>query len=257
MITTLAIDSLPIMGPTADPIFWVNKFKGIGSAPPRNNRPNRARRHGAIEMSDYYEPRIFEFDLWLISDDWASMWTAFDVVTAALAVGSGPQVLTFTRSGLAYTEFSTVTLDKDVEPRWPYGGAPTCVFEGITMVAGDPRLYGTALETANLTSDDYVPHTGTFNTPLIFTFNGAGVNPGLGNSEYSNDNEFHLNYTMGGGDVVEVDTAAKTIKLNGALRPDIVDSDTSSFWKLVAGPNYIQLLGGATDVDLSWYPAWM
>lgn len=259
MITELWLDSLQLMGTGASLNYWVNGFTGLGTPQPRVERPDRSRRHGAIEMTTYYGPRTFSFDIWILGDDnsdWANFWTAHDDLNEAMALGSGSQVLSFKRSGLDYLESAYVRSNQEATPEWPHAGTPVCVLKGVEMTAADPRLYATDLQTVNITGTDDAVNGGNFNTPPLIRFNGPGTNPGASNDTLSTENEININYTLSGGDIVEVDCMARTVKLNGTSRPDILDSATSSFWRMARGINTITNIGGlAASIDVEWNDA--
>lgn len=258
MIDKLFIDDLQIAGLDGNgdrlPYYSITKFDGLGEPSPRANRPDRSRRHGSYDLTTYFSHREFEIDLWVHSEDWDTFWTALDAVKSALAVGSGTQVLTLRRLGWDFTEYAEITLEGGIETRWPHAGTPICQLS-FGAVASDPRLYATTLSSINFAATGNASNDGNFNTPPLITFNGAGTNPGLRNDALTTENEINIIYVMTGGDDIEVDCLARTVKLNGTSRPDILDSSSSFFWRLTAGDNSLQKLGGAVSIDIAWHDA--
>lgn len=257
MLETLAVDSLDLQAPGVSQ-YHIRNFTGLGTPPPRSNRPNRSRRHGTYDLTTFYGPRTLSCDLWVTSDpdigvnDWESFWTAFDALTAALGYGTPTKQLTFRRMGLSYDEFCYVTVEGAIEPEWPWPRHPLCKFP-FEVVAKDPRLYQSTLQTHTSASGGVVNNAGNFNTSPLIRFIGPGTNPSITNSTLSTENIIDITYTMGGGDEIEIDTMARTVKLNGTSTPEILEPD-SHFWGLVAGNNTISA-SGTTSIELEWYNA--
>lgn len=254
MIDELAIDSLDILG---SDYYNLVGFKGLGTASSRADRPTRARRHGAIDITTYYDPRTFEIDLWVLGldgSDWTGFWTALDALKGALALGSTHQVLSWRRQGKTYGEYSVVSVEGDIDPRFPSSAVPACEVN-LTLIAADPRMYGEIVGYHSFASTQAVINGGNFNTFPSITFNGAGTDPGLRNNTLTTENEINIDYTMIGGDIIIVDCLARTVKLNGTLRPDLLVPSTSHFWGLASGTNNVEKLGGAVTVEISWNDA--
>lgn len=259
MIEELYIDDMQLLGAGAAANYiTIANFKGLGNPSPRTNRPPRSRRHGAIELSTYYGPRTFSFDIIIDGDtpgDWVGFWTAFDDLCEIISYGDpDSRKLTFKRAGLSYQEFSYVKVDEDVDPIWPHSGTPICRFP-IVCTAVDPRLYVNEVQELNFASTGNVVNGGNFSSPPLIRFNGAGTDPGLRNTTLDTENEINIDYTMIGGDEIEVDCRARTVKLNGVDRPDIFVASTSFFWSLTKGTNALQKLGGAVSIDVEWRDA--
>lgn len=255
MMDSIFIDSLQIFGTGTSARFNLLDFKGLGNPDPRSNRPERSRRHGLYDLTTFYGGRAWDGNMWIsgaTSTDWSGFWTAYDSFMQSTGYGTPTKVLTFTRKGLAYSEFSTITMEEDMRPEFLAPSQPICKVP-FSAMAGDPRLYATTLSTVSFAASGNATNGGNFNTSPLIRFNGAGTNPGLRNNALTTENEINILYTMGGGDVIEVDSLARTVKLNGTLRPDILVSSTSSFWGLVSGVNNLTKLGGAVSVDVEWH----
>lgn len=254
MMSSVYLDSLQVHG-TGVTNYFLKNFKGLGTPSPRVNRKDRARRHGAYDLTTYYGPRIFSGELWVQGDtnsDWASFWVAWDVLMEELGYGTPTKTLTFTRTGQAYSEFCSVKVEEEVEPTFPNPNVPLC-WVPLELVAADPRIYATDISTVNFASSGNAANGGNFNTPPLIVFNGGGTDPGIINNSLSTENELNIDYAMGGGDTIEVDMMARTVKLNGALRPDILVPSTSHFFSLRKGSNSLSKQGGASSIDVFWY----
>lgn len=254
---SIFLDSLQLYGTGTDSNYVMKDFKGLGNPAPRADRSDRSRRHGVYDLTTYYSSRTFSGELWIRGndpEDWTGFWTAYDAVMDALNYGTPGKTLTFTRSGLSYSEYCEVTVNEDMEPVFPSPSQPLATIP-FAVVAADPRIYKTTLSTLSFASSGAATNNGNFNTSPKITFNGAGTNPGLSNAALAAENQINILYTMTGGDEIEVDCLARTVKLNGALRPDILISATSSFWGLVSGSNTLTKLGGAVSVDVEWHDA--
>lgn len=259
MMEEVALDAIQLYGTGTSANLTLKDFKGLGNPAPRANRNDRARRHGALDLTTYYTSRTWTGEMWIMADgtdpaDWANFWTAYDVFMGALDYGVPTKELIFKRKGLAYEEFSSVTIDEEMEPEFPSPGQPICRVP-FSLVSADPRLYGLTLNTTTFTTTGTAVNGGNFGTSPLIRFNGAGTNPGLRNDALSTENVVQCTYVMGGGDEIEVDCLARTVKLNGVLRPDILAAGSSFFWGLVAGSNGMTKLGGAASVDVEWHDA--
>lgn len=284
MITELFLDELQIMDldtPFSESNYYVNKFAGIGSPPPRSNRITRARRHGAHELTTYYDPRTITFDVWVqgIDGDWADFWTAFDALKEQLSLTTGIFPLIFKRAGSVYygpdfqpasgdswsdvpvpmSEFAEVLMTGDAVPRWPNPNVPLCVFEGVTLVAHDPRLWGTELVSINWDGSGGMAYNlGNFASPPLLRLNLSGGTGfiAITNSSLSIENHIRTN-NVGTSGVVEIDCRARTVKKDGVLSPDLIYMDYPSFfWSLASGENFLNVSGiSSGTVDVEFYHA--
>lgn len=254
MIEELWIDDLQLMSP-AGPLanYHVNAFKGIQMPAPRSNRPVRGRRHGSFELTTFYEPREFVFDLWVMGTSWANFWPA-DTAFKNVVKLQGSQLqrtIQFRRAGDPYggMEWSYVIAEGEISPRFPHAGTPICVYEDVTLVAADPRLYFEAGGSVSGSSFS-VYNAGNFNTPPIITVVGAG-SPIITNNTLTTENKIYIK-GAGGGTVV-INTRDRTVTLNGSPAPNIFDADKSFFWGLNPGINNISSSGGT--VTVAWNDA--
>lgn len=151
MMDEVAVDGIQIYGPGTSANLILKDFKGLGNPPPRANRTDRARRHGAIDLTTYYSFRTWTGDMWISADgtdlsDWENFWTAYDIFMGAMDYGVPTKTLLFKRKGLSYEEFTEVTINDEMEPEFPAPSQPICKVP-FSMVAADPRIYAATLET--------------------------------------------------------------------------------------------------------------
>lgn len=245
MIDELYLDSLQLMSNGAGVNgYYVNKFRGLELPQPRTNRPPRSRRHGAYELTTYYEPRELSMDIWVIgvsggAYSWSAFWTAFENLKDSMSLSELQRTLRLRREGNPFSDYETasIVMSDAVEPRWPNAATPVCVFEDVVMVANDPRLYSYTLHTASGTSFSAV-NAGNFASPPSITFSGAGT---LTNGSLSTENVM----TVTGA--CTVDCRARTVS-----DPSLWDSADSFFWSLKKGSNSIT---STVSVSFNWYDA--
>lgn len=254
MIAEAFIDSLRLHGdpPHGYPCA-LRSFDGLGSPNSRENRPERARRHGAVELTTYYGARVIALAGIINGTSDADMWTQVDTLKRSFALVGSPHVLKFKRQGLAYFERCVVTVGSPLE--LPLRVVGPVVPWSATIVAADPRLYADTVSSASFAATATVTNGGNFGTPPVITFHGGGTNPGIQNTDLATENLIQMTYVMAGGDTIVVDVAARSVTLNGADRPDILNAATSSFWSLVSGTNALVKVGGATSIDIAWRDA--
>lgn len=254
MIAEAYIDTYQLHGsPPQNYTCALRAFDGLGTPDQRANRPDRARRHGVIELTTYYGARVFEIDGYLSGSDTTDMWTKVDNLKQHFAMTGIQHVLKWRRQGLPYRERCEVVVGGPLD--LPLRVVGPIVTWHATLVAADPRMYSDTLNTQTFAAAATLTNAGNFNTPPVITFNGPGTNPGLRNDELAAENEIHIKYTMGSGDAVVVDVAERTVTLNGADRPDLLDLATSDFWSLGYGDTHVTKLGGAASIQVDWRDA--
>ena len=253
MIDNLYIDGLRVMADGGSyGNYHVNKFMGLQLPSPRVNRPPRSRRHGAIELTTYYDPREFQMDIWVLGSvtpggglttdkySWISFWNAFDALKDKISLSDLQRTIRFTRAGNPYGDDETADVVFDeCEPVWPHPGTPVCVFRGLSAVAKDPRLYSLTLHTASLGGS--ITNAGNFPSPPSITVSGGAT---ITNNSLATENRI----IVSGG--CTIDCRARTI--NGGADPQLLDAGESFFWSLRKGVNNISSTAGGT---ISWYDA--
>lgn len=253
MIADAYIDDVHVHDLSVTGKCALSRFGGLGTPPPRDDRPNRARRHGAIELTTYYQPRVFDIAGYVREVSSSAAWDTFDDIGEAIALNGLTHVLKFKRLGKSYFERCEVSVGAVLEPALRSMG--DVIPWSVVLVAADPRLYVDTASTLSFASSGTATNSGNFSTPPVITFHGAGTNPGLRNNALAAENEIRMAYTMVGGDTIVVDVKQRSVKLNGAERPDIVNMAATDFWSLVAGANGLTKLGGAVTIDVDWRSA--
>lgn len=241
----------------------VTKLAGLGSPAPRTDVTLLAARHGAIDRTAYYSNRVIDLEGFIVGPDAASAWAQFDVLKGALRLGT-THTLKFRRTGMAMDEQVGVVVsapvDDTVVPNYP-----GLVKWGVTLSAADPRIYSAVLSSASYdptaalsgggagiplafplafsatASELEVVNGGNTPTPPVLTVQGPVVNPILDNNV--TDESIPLLYALGVSDSIEVDVAARTVRLNGALRYDLLDAPNTEWWELEPGTNGLRLRG--------------
>jgi len=236
----------------------LRSFSGLGTPAPRDNRPTHARRHGAVELTTYYDPRVIELQGYLRYNDEGAAWSALDVLKQQFALNGLTHTLRWRRIGFGYVEQAVVVPGEvmDVSLR-PLGGV---IPWGISLVCADPRMYraGPSGGSYDPQSDTFSgSHTlttgGNFNTPPVITFNSPGANPGLRNDALLAENVLQLTAPSGGA--ITVDVERRTITRGGVNHPEFLNVSASDFWYLVSGANPLVPLGGAGSVTVTWRDA--
>jgi phage-related protein len=242
----------------------VQKLAGLGSPTPRTDVTLLAGRHGAIDRTLYYQGRVLELDAVIAEADSGASWTAFDALKQKLQLGS-THVLKFQRSGISDQEQLEVVVagpvDEAISPFFP-----TAINWGVSLHAPDPRIYGATLRSGSYdpaaaasgggvgmpltfplsfptTTATHLELTNNGNTasPPVLTIQGPVINPVLDNDTVLES--LSLVYSLGSSDTVEVDMAERTLKLNGALRYDLLSTDPVKWWELQPGTNRLRLRG--------------
>lgn len=148
------------------------------------------------------------------------------------------------------------------------GSAQSALLFEVPLKAEDPRKYAqtattnTALQlvTTGTTTTQAVVVGGTEDTPPTVTIDGPATNPKLLNNTIGAYAFVQWNGTLGGGDTLVIDYAARTILLNGANDYDAIEP-TSSWTYLLSGSNsltYSRTAGsGTTTAQLDFRDAYL
>lgn len=261
MITSLYVDDVQLHRTAR---CRVTKLHGLGLPAPRTERVPRGSRHGAIDQTRYYEGRVLDLEGALVEygTDLAGLWAEWDALKRRLQLGAD-RVVRFRRQGQLEDEQVTVRvaspLDDDVS-------VPKVIRWGVSLFAGDPRIYGAALRSAfydpaaslsgggvampltfpltftttTVTQLD-LTNLGNFATPPVLTIKGPVVNPVVDNN--TTGESLYITYSLGSSDTVVVDVAARSVKLNGASRLDLLNTQSTKWWELQPGTNRVRLRG--------------
>lgn len=157
----------------------------------------------------------------------------------------------------------------------------------LPLVAADPRIYSAVLHSANVTAsagaavgfgfalrfplsfgggstvaDVLATNNGNASAPATVRIDGPISSPRITNA--TSNLVIALNYTLGVGEYITIDTEARTIILNGNTnRYSALDfTSTTGWWSLLPGTNDIRLsgggiTGGVTALTVSYRDAWI
>lgn len=254
--------------------YGLNRFN-IGSPEPRASTANRPTAHGALDVADYYGPRLFDVGGEVWGDTYAEFWQRVDALKGALQLGT-THVLKFTREGLGYAERAIVRVASAVD--MPLEGSATFVPWGVSLLAADPRIYSDTLSSGNYdptagssgaglvfpltfpldfggsgTSQLSVSNAGNIATPATFTITGPVTNPIVDN-DTTGESITTTGLALTASDVLVVDTQARTAKLGTTNRPDFIDASNTAWFDLEPGINLLRLRGSgmaASQTDLA------
>jgi len=280
MISSLSIDGTQIHNTfvAGSGGYFLTQVKGFwGSPVPRQDTFPKARRHGIINRTAYYDARILELDGVVAGVSAADFAAKMDALSALFALGTA-HTCYFTRLG-AQPEQCTVTVSTEVSV---LNSTPVLVQQwGVTLLADDPRMYSQTLNsliydpTTNASSGMVVPfvfptawggsgindlsisNAGQFTTPPIFTVTGPAVNPIIDN-DTTGQHIYTTGLTMVQGDILVIDVGQRLVTLNGNNRPDLIDQSQTYWFELGAGLTLIRMraasgmVTGQTSLQVQW-----
>lgn len=259
MITEAYIDGLKIHDTTTGvPTypFAISDAPGLmGSGTPREDRPQKSRRHGLYELTSYYDGRAISLSGRCLETSHSALWASIDQLKQKFALSGLTHVLKWRRYGESFLMRAEVSPASEIEIERKAGFTTPYVTWHVDLIAADPRMYKDDLESLTFASAATITNSGNFNSPPIITFNSPGSDPGLRNNELSAENEIKFDYG-GGGTALVVDVREREITLDGTRRPDLIDPLANDFWSLVTGSNSLTKTGGATSITIQWRAAW-
>lgn len=254
MIVEAWIDDLqihydpPQLGPIA-----LRQLDAFGTPEPRNNRPTRSRRHGGIELTRYFEPRVIDLEGYVQGDGQDDMWDLLQDLDWKLALNGLDHTLKFKRGGRDFYEQCLVQVSGKMDmPLRVWGDTLPW---SVQLTAADPRLYSDTLHSQSFSVSATVTNAGNFVTPPIITFTGPASDPGLTNDTLNVENTILLQGDFASGDTLVVDCGERTVLLNGASRPDLLHIGATDFWSLNAGDNDLSRIGSAASTEVEWRDA--
>jgi Phage tail protein len=240
--------------------------------PPRKDVVQRGQQHGMRNRTRFVDGAVFDFTGSVRGPSHTSTADAFDALEGVLYDYGAEHVLRFLRIGRTEEERALVRLagiDAPSEPDEPYR-----TLYALTLESEDPRIYSASLRSAAYDPTDSlsgggvamplafplvfsttttthleVSNDGTWESPPVFEVSGPVVNPIIDND--TTGVSIALIHTLGVNDQIEVDVAQRTIRLNGAERPDLYDPTQSSWFELVPGTNRLRLRGSGMAADVT------
>lgn len=261
MLDSAFIDSLQIHSTTQYALLNVT---GLGSPQARANRSDKAQRHGQLDFTKFYGPRVIGLTGVVIGSSLLNAWTLFDALKASLALGTS-HTFRFLRSGLTDQEQCAFTVDSTVDA--PLTIPIPVIQWGVTLVAADPRMYSATLRSASYdptlagaggvnmpmivvgglvfssttATRLVVTNLGQFQTPVTLAIKGPVNNPIVDNDSIGLS--IGILYNLGSNDTVTIDTGNRTVLLNGVSRPDLLDAANTVWYNLTPGQNNLRLRG--------------
>jgi hypothetical protein len=261
-LESLTIDSTTIPA-------W-RKLRGLGSPPPRQDVRDRSRRHGSVNRTTYYQPRLLEITDAVLKGDPANIWADLDALKGAFALGTD-HIIRFRRKGAAADERMAVTVASEVQADVAFD-VPGAILWSAAFMAADPRIYSDTLSIGSYqpssggagglsfplefpltfsSSPDsallQAQNGGNFWTPPVWTVHGPAVNPQIVN-ETTGDTIATIGLALLAGDTLTVDVAERAVLIGGTSRPDVIDASASTWGELAKGVNVIRLLGSGFDI---------
>lgn len=218
----------------------------------RADRITRARGHGAIDLTSYYDTRIVELEGIVKGDSIEDVADKLDDLAGAFAFHGTTKYIRIKRFNRTFFEELIITPGTAFEA--PIEVVSLVVPWSVQFVAGDPRWYANPVQTISFASSGNAHNGGNFNTPPVIRIYGPGTDGGVQNTELDTQNTIQLNTVLIAHDVVEIDMEAKTCTLNGTENMGILDQD-SFFWKLGVGDNTLTKVGGADHIEVDWRDA--
>ena len=247
----------------------VRDVRGLGTPAPRRDVSPRSSRHGAIDLTRYYEGRVIDLVGDLTEATQVATWEALDALKEKLQLGA-TRTLQFTRAGFSEAEQVEVvvasTVDAEVSAE-----RPNVIRWGVSLFAADPRIYGATLRAASydpaaalagggVTFPLTFPVSfsvstvsllellvgGNAPTPPVLTLRGPANTPTFDND--TTGLSIQTTAVLGSSDTLSIDVKARTVTLNGASRPDLIDVGESTWWELARGTNRLRVRGTGMSV---------
>jgi hypothetical protein len=246
-------------------IRGVRKVSGLGSPTPRRDVVNLASRHGAEDLTKYYEGRVISLSGDLSEATDAETWAEFDELKSSLQLGTD-HVLRFNRLGVDEDDqLVEVTVASPVDDDWEDAKHPVLKW-GVTLFAADPRIYEALLRVASYdpaaalaggglalpltfpltfaattTSVLEILTGGNTSTPPVLTLRGPAQYPTFDND--TTDKTITTNAVLGVADTLSIDVEKRQVTLNGELQPSLIEVAETEWWELVRGTNQLRVRG--------------
>lgn len=260
----------------------VTRAEGLQGTPPiRNLITQRSQASGAFVRSRFNDARTITLEGEVLGSTIEAAFDNYDVLAAAMYDSIGTErTLKWTRDAAGQQLQAGVRLS-ELQPIVLTDGAPWIKYQA-SFTAPDPRVYsqtettatGNALAVAaggktyaytytrgyNPSSGGDVAYnnTGSVPTPPIIRIYGYCTSP-----QVILTDEVRLIFTgeVAAGDYLEVDAAARTVKLNGTTsRLNLLNPVSSTFFALPVGSGSVQLVASNFDAnaraDLIYRSAW-
>lgn len=244
-----------------------------GISPVRESLRPRPTGHGAIDDARWTDGSLIVLEGECVSSvSIEDAFAEFRKVTEPMlqTLDNGPALLKWTEGDTGNALQRLVKLASDVDP--PIQDGAAILRYQAQLRAEDPRAYGqtqTTTQGAVLSGASgglVIPFTlpftfnpsgggqatftlaGNRSTPPVFRIHGFCTSPKVRNVDTGE--EIVLSGEVSAGDFMELDVAARAVKLNGTIRRvNLLDFTTTTWFELPPGARTIQLL--ATNFDAS------
>lgn len=260
----------------------VTRAEGLqGVAPVRNLITQRSQASGGFVRSRFTDSRTITLEGEVLGSSIEGAFDNFDTIASAIYDSiSTERTLKWTRDASGQQLQAGVRL-QDFQPLTLTDGAAWVKYQ-VSFVAPDPRVYDQTLTTgtgaalsagaggktyAYTYTRGYSPssggnvsytNTGSVPTPPIIRIYGYCTSPQIVLTD-----EIRLIFTgeIADGDYLEIDAAARTVKLNGTTsRLNLLDTVNSTFFALPTGTGTVQMVAsnfnGNARADLIYRSAW-
>jgi hypothetical protein len=258
--------------------WWVTTENGWSGTPPvRLEMANRPQRDGAFDTRSFRGARVITIEGTAVAPDPDAKERAKDRLAAVLADTSRLFPLTVRERLTLRQAMVRLSAETKIADQTPYTFAWS-----LQLTAPDPIRYGSMQHTtfcglpqpglgidfpiATWPIDFGEPaggsmalaNAGTMSTPPVWTIVGACVQPVIRQAGTGASLGFGLSMTA--GDVLVIDVAARTVRLNGASRRAAL-LPGSTWFDLPAGTTGIEFDARRTDtpavLSVSWRDAWI
>lgn len=262
--------------------YAVRRWAGLDLPAVRAGDAFRPHAHGLVAGRDLAEGRVIQFDLVVEDDngDPAALDGTLAVLDAAFVISELERPLVWQLPGQVQRQAMVRCRRRAMVLDVNYAAGIAHV--AVELVATDPLMYAAALSSASsalgtttggLTFPAAAPfvfgtagssgvmscaNEGTFAAPWTATFTGPLVAPEL--VRLGSGERLTLSgASLAAGETLVVDSAARTVLLDGTASRYGWLSPASRWFDLQPGDNSLQLLGasGAGSVTVEWRSAWM
>lgn len=258
--------------------WWVTSENGWSSTPPvRSELASRPQRDGAFDAPSFRGARVIAIEGTAIAPDPDARERAKDRLAAVLADGSRLAGLTVQERQLVRQALVRLSAETKIADATPY------TFDwSVQLTAPDPIRYGVERHTAfcglpqpglgiafpiqqwpldfgsAVDGSMVLGNAGTVTTWPVWTVTGPCNQPVIRNAATGQSLGFTL--ALAGGDVLVVDVAARTIRLNGASRRAALRPG-STWFGIPPGSTGVEFDALRTDtpavLSVAWRDAWI
>ena len=255
-------------------VYDIRQITGLAGAPKSASSDRMlSARHGAVAGEDYVTPRTVTIKFEIVSDE-STLTAKLDVLTLAFAPSIDPVLIAYRIPGVAGGGVVTSTAhcrNRSINVDAVYARGVATV--DVQLSSADPRLYGLTQTLATAATDDVsavglefnvtgdfgfggaiapgsvtVTNAGNFAEPFLFRVYGPCTDPVVTRSSDSLFMSF--SGTIADGDYLEVDTATRTVKLNGVTNKYSWLLGSSTWFDLVPGANVLRLTRTGADTSI-------